>query len=261
MGHPRSEPESDTLPPALSLLAMVLGTGGMLLAATATGRQLGLRHSLLVSETVLVLPALLLLPLNGVPLRALRIGPPPAASLALSLLGGATLWLASLGLIELQYAVWAPPPHYLQAFRALHDALRPKDAADALLSVTAVALAPALCEEVLVRGIVLPSLARALGASLAVLASAGLFGLIHLDPFRFPFTFAVGLVLGVVRLRAGSLIPPIVAHATLNALTFLAVPVLDDPTNPMPTPRPLVGATLLLVGATLTTLLFRPLRR
>jgi len=93
-----------------------------------------------------------------------------------------------------------------------------------------------------------------------VLLSAGLFGLIHLDPFRFLFTFGVGLALGVVRLRAGSLTPPILIHATLNTLTFLAVPYLDDPTVPMPAPRPWLGAALLLAGALVGTLVLRPLR-
>ncbi len=241
---------------------MLVGTVGMVLASGLLGRHLSLRATLLVSETALVLPALLALLLWPVPLGpALRLSRLGSRQVLLALLGGATVWVASLGLLELQYAVWMPPPHYLEAFRALHQALRPKDALDALLSVAVIALVPAVCEEILMRGTVLPSLNRTMGPGLAVLISAGLFGLIHLDPFRFPFTFGVGLVLGVVRLRADSLTPPILVHATLNALTFLAVPYLDDPTVPMPAPRPWLGAGLLLGGALLSTLVLRPLRR
>jgi len=240
---------------------MLAGTLGMVLAGGLLVRGLSLRLTLLVSETALVLPALLALLLWPLPLgRALRLDPLDWRLLLLSFLGGAALWVASLGLLELQYAVWMPDPGYFERFRLIHQALRPKDAFDALVSVAVIAAVPAVCEEILLRGTLLPSLDRAMGPSLAVLISAGLFGLIHFDAFRFLFTFGVGLALGVVRLRAGSLTPPILIHATLNTLTFLAVPYLDDPTVP-PAPRPGLGATLLLAGALVGTLVLRPLRR
>ena len=63
----------------------------------------------------------------------------------------------------------------------------------------------------------------------------------HLDLYRFLFTLTIGLVLGVLRLRTGSLWPPIVAHVTLNTLTFLVAPLVDDPSQTTYTPEPLVG--------------------
>jgi membrane protease YdiL (CAAX protease family) len=256
-----SAPPAKTLPAAIAILAMVVGTLGMVLTGLALGRRAGLRPTLLLSEVVLVLPGLLALAAWRLPWReALRLRRIGGAATALSVAAGLTLWVASLGLLELQYAIWAPPPEYLRAFRSLHQALRPTGPADAVLSVTAIALLPALCEELLVRGIVLPSLARVMGAAGAVLGSATLFGLMHLDPYRFPFTLAVGVVLGMVRLRTASLVPPILAHAALNALTFVAVPWLDDPGVTMPPPRPLLGAALLMLGALLSWSVVRPLR-
>jgi membrane protease YdiL (CAAX protease family) len=146
-------------------------------------------------------------------------------------------------------------------FRRIHEALRPANAFDAVLSVLAIAAAPAVFEETLVRGVVLPSFRPALGATGAVLASALLFALMHADLYRLLFTFAVGAVLGVVRLRAAALLPCILVHATLNTLTFLAAPLVDDPSEPLPDPRPLLGAALLALGMAVTALLLRRLPR
>src|SRR2546423_188556 len=85
-------------------------------------------------------------------------------------------------------------------------------------------------------------------AAPALLAYALLFALMHADLYRLLFAFAVGAALGVVRLRAGALLPCILVHATLNTLTFLAAPLVDDPSEPLPDPRPLLGAALLTAG-------------
>src|SRR5262249_11525487 len=136
---------------------------------------------------------------------------------ALAALGaGLALWVASVGLFEQQAWMWPPDPSYLEAFRRLHDTLRPSGLFDALASVAAIALVPALCEETLLRGILLPSLRRLMPAALAVLLSAFLFAVIHFDLYRFPFTFAVGIALGLLKQRSGSLWAPVLAHGLLN---------------------------------------------
>lgn len=167
----------------------------------------------------------------------------------------------SLGLFELQYAVWRPPAGYLEAFQRLHAALRPSGPIDALVSVAAIAVAPAVFEELLFRGVVLPALLRALGNWGAIFGSALLFGLIHLDLvnpgglfYRVPFAFAVGLGLGLLRVRTGSLLPSILAHALLNTITFVAEPLAEDPSAGLPDPRPLLGAALLIPGLAVAAL-------
>jgi membrane protease YdiL (CAAX protease family) len=246
-GRPRH-----AIPALLALGAAVLGTVSMVLASRLLGFEwhVELRATLLASELCLTLPALAAVlavvrrPLAealAIPIRR------PVALLAAAL--GLALWVGSLGLLELQYAVWPPPEGYLEMFRRLHEALRPSGPMDALYSVVAIAVAPAVCEETLNRGIVLPSLLRTLGSAGAVVVSALVFGFMHVDLYRLPFTFVVGLALGVLRLRAGSLSASVIAHATLNTLTFLTAPWLDDPSEPMPSPRPLLGAALFVLGA------------
>ena len=250
------------LHPALSLLTAALGTVAMLMSGLLLARHVPLRVTITTGSILLAVPALLALLLAGrsIP-SALALRPVDRRTALLAALLGAALWVASLGLLELQYSVWAPPPGYLEMFRRIHEALRPANAFDAVLSVLAIAAAPAVFEEILVRGVVLPSFRPAMGTTWAVLASALLFALMHADLYRLLFTFAVGAVLGVVRLRAGALLPCILVHGTLNTLTFLVAPLVDDPSEPLPDPRPLLGAALVAVGVATTALLLRRLPR
>lgn len=263
MSQDRSEPLPEPpVHPALGLVLALTGIAAMLAGGRYLGPHLPLRTTITIASALLALPALLALLLQGRPLsRTLALHRPGSRMALLAAAMGASLWAASLGLLELQYAVWPPPPGYLEAFRKIHEALRPANALDAVLSVVAIAAAPAVFEEILVRGVVLPSLRPALGAAGAVLGSALFFGLMHDDPYRLVFTFAVGIALGAVRLRAGALLPCILVHGTLNTLTFLAAPFVDDPSEPLPDPRPLLGAALLAAGLAVTALLFRGLRR
>ena len=250
------------LHPGIALGAAVVGTLAMLLGGRAVVGLLPLRAVITVGSVLLALPALLALFAARLPLaRTLALRPVERPVALWSAALGLSLWVASLGLLELQYTVWSPPAGYLEAFRRIHEALRPEGPLDAVLSVLAIAAAPAVFEEALVRGVMLPSFRPWLGATGAVVASATAFALLHLDPYRFAFTFAVGVALGAVRLWAGALVPCMLAHGTLNTLTFLAAPLVDDPSGPLPEPEPLLGAALFAGGLAVTVLLFRLLRR
>jgi len=255
-------PPRDHLPFFVAPLAVLVGVASMPLAAGLVA-PFGIRPTLLVAELALVTPGLILLAVFGVPAkRGLALHAVDGRRIALSLAAGVSLWAASLGLLEVQYALWQPPAGYLEQFRRIHEALRPHGFLDALLSMAAIALVPAVCEELLFRGIVLPSLLRPLGVVAAVLVSSLVFGAIHLDKtgsewsfYRVPFAFVVGAGLGTLRVRTGSLVSPMLAHALLNAITFAVVPLSDDPSLGEATARPLLGAGLLLAGTAATLVL------
>lgn len=92
------------------------------------------------------------------------------------------------------------------------------------LWLSAVVAAP-LVEELFFRGVLLGALARLAQRKWpAVIASALLFGLIHAGQPQavLPVT-VLGLILGYVRLRAGSVTPCILLHALFNARTMAYV--------------------------------------
>jgi membrane protease YdiL (CAAX protease family) len=256
--------------------------GGGLFLARSGG--VSLRLQIAVGSALLAAPAFLALALRREPLTStLALGPVGQGLVWLSAALGAALWVGSVGLIELQSVLLPPPPEYLEQFRLIHRALKPEGPFDAVTSVAVIALAPGLLEEMVFRGVLLPSFvdpfqalwdwisgsvqslrklapSPTFGPAAAVAASAFIFAAIHVDLYRFAFTFAMGLIFGTIRLRSGSLLPSVVAHVTLNTLTFLLAPLLDDAAETVYTPHPGLGLACLVTGAASAWPLLRALR-
>lgn len=94
------------------------------------------------------------------------------------------------------------------------------------LTFQAVALVTPVSEEIMFRGFALRGLLPALGPGPAVVASALLFSVLHLDPKVMIPTFFTGLAFGWLYVRTGSVWPCVAAHAGQNALALLAARAL-----------------------------------
>ena len=88
--------------------------------------------------------------------------------------------------------------------------------------VRVVILAPVV-EELIFRGVIMSGFMRNYKAGYAIFYSALLFALFHLNPWQFPSTLLLGLILGWVRIRTGSILACISGHAIHNGLVFLSV--------------------------------------
>jgi sodium transport system permease protein len=140
-------------------------------------------------------------------LRSPRIVPLFAAALL-----GLTAWTFASGVI----LRLAPPPETL--VRALERLLRLTDEGAPLWVIwLTVAVTPAICEEALFRGFILNGL-RSMGAVPAIGISALLFGIAHASIYRLLPTMFLGIILGIVVWRTGSLLCAIVLHALNNGL-------------------------------------------
>ena len=93
-----------------------------------------------------------------------------------------------------------------------------------------VIIAP-IVEEVIFRGIIMSGFSRNYHPAFAIFFSALLFALFHLNPWQFAATFALGLILGYIRIRTGSVIACIAGHVIHNGLVFLSVYYYNDLTN------------------------------
>ncbi len=86
------------------------------------------------------------------------------------------------------------------------------------------AILPAVCEEAMFRGALQPVLIRFTKSShLGIAFTALLFSLMHLQFYTFLAIFALGLVLGYVRLWTNSLWPPMIIHLINNGTIVVAV--------------------------------------
>jgi sodium transport system permease protein len=189
-----------------------LGLGGALQTET--------RAAIASLAFVATPPVFMALLLNTLPREALYFRRPDWASAGLAVLL-AILLLPPLAALARNAYVWFPQqesdPHPLaQLLRAIHTPDRQPPAIG--LGVVALALVPALCEEIAFRGFILTGLHRRLRPRNAVLASAFLFALYHLNVFLFLPTFGLGVVLGLLTVRSRSVLPAMLLHFLHNVL-------------------------------------------
>jgi membrane protease YdiL (CAAX protease family) len=102
-----------------------------------------------------------------------------------------------------------------------------------LLALLVVCVAPVV-EELVFRGVLLSGLASRMRIGWAIVASAVIFGCLHLPDFKFawypvPALILLGLVLAWLRVRTRSLWPSITMHATNNLVAVIASLLIAHP--------------------------------
>lgn len=90
------------------------------------------------------------------------------------------------------------------------------------LTVLLLAVLPAICEELTFRGVILSGLRKSLGNAGGVIMTAVFFGAAHTVLQQSLAAAPVGVLIGIIALRTGSLIPCVVFHAVYNALQLLS---------------------------------------
>jgi len=143
-----------------------------------------------------------------------------------------------------------PPQHLIEEMRKL---IRPPSGDRPLVvSLFALALTPAICEESLFRGPILRGLRQRFSGPAACLLTGILFGVMHGDIWRFIPTALLGALLSWVALTSGSIVPSMVIHLINNgALIVLGFYGLDQAAEKLRAPAQaeiLVVAVALFVG-------------
>lgn len=119
---------------------------------------------------------------------------------------------------------------------------------DSVLGIISIAIIAPVVEELFFRGTIekhLLQIWKKPGYGITV--SALIFGLIHGNPAQIPYAFMLGLLLGWLYFRTGSLMPGIVVHFINNALSLILMITLPGKADSMDS---LFGETLAPVIAT-----------
>jgi membrane protease YdiL (CAAX protease family) len=119
------------------------------------------------------------------------------------------------------------------------------------------AVLPGLFEEGLFRGFVLTGLLARWPVRWAVMTSAAMFAIFHLDVAFFVLVMPLGLWLGYVAWRSCSIVPGMICHAILNATMFTAalLTARAGSFEAPPPPTPIVWVALLVWAALVAPLL------
>ena len=179
------------------------------------------RTGLVLAELgAILLPALLFLRRKHPDLRnALRWRPISAVQGALALGIGLTGWGVAVLLVALVSLALGPPPAV--------EGLQATSAADWLMVVAVVAVLPALCEETLFRGC-LQGVFERRGPVPGVLLTGVLFGAFHLVPHSMLAAAFLGIVLGTLVVRTGSILAGVLAHFGNNFMLVFPGEVLGE---------------------------------
>jgi hypothetical protein len=95
----------------------------------------------------------------------------------------------------------------------------------------AVGLLAPLSEELVMRGAILKSLLQSpkLSAWGAIAISAVIFALIHFNPAQMPHAFLIGLLLGWMYYRTGSILPGVAFHWANNSVAYVLYNLYPNP--------------------------------
>ena len=118
----------------------------------------------------------------------------------------------------------------------------------------AVAVMPALFEEVIFRGLLLKGM-DTFGTVGAVLISGGLFALFHQNPAQTAYQFCCGAAFALVAIRSGSILPTVLAHFINNAL-ILTLQKLGVSAFPQPVYISILCVSAVCLIGTLSWLIF-----
>lgn len=153
--------------------------------------------------------------------EALDITPVPRALIFFAIIGGLALQFPLRELVNLIVDVGGAAAMSVEQQMMLQRAVRIDSVSDALLVPLTIVAAPAIGEELLFRGLMLPGLSRRYGDRAGLVLSAALFAVIHGAPALIAMVFIAGLVLGYVRQRTDSILPCVAMHGAFNAVPVL----------------------------------------
>ncbi len=124
------------------------------------------------------------------------------------------------------------------------------------ISVLSIAVTPAICEEALLRGVIMDGY-RNVNVKKMILLNGLLFGLFHLNLHQFAYTFIMGIVLAGVVYITDSIFASMIIHFTNNLLSVILMYMGKDvdPTASMEAAGYSIGNILIIAAIIIVSIL------
>lgn len=134
--------------------------------------------------------------------------------------------------------------------KAMEELVTSQGGARFFITVLLIAVAPGICEELIFRGYLQTRLLERWSPRAAIIASAAIFAVAHLDPMHVFAVFPLGIWLGVVAWRTGSILPAMLCHFASNFFALLVTQLDGDPD-----PHNLTATDMMIFGPCLLALI------
>ena len=212
-----------TIGQALFCFAMLLGLR-WLSDSLGLGLPLLVRSGVIIAAFVVGPPLFMALLLTTRPRQVLAVRWPAWPYLAVAVL------LVPLAALAVSEAHRMPRLWALAQERQLvvEQAFSPSTLTSWSIKVWVLALVTAAGQEIAFRGFIFSGLLMRMRPWAAILASSFLFAAFHMNVYLLPPFFVLGIALGILALRSGSLLPGILLHACCYVLLQLGPAWLGD---------------------------------
>ncbi len=195
---------------AVFLILILFGfTGGIL------GKYLGIWYSviceLFIPATALVITAICKTDVREV--LPFKLPPVKAFFSSVGLYIGTVMLSGAVNMITSRFI-----PEFYQRGDAINQTVV---SMSPVLAVVAIALVPAVCEEIFCRGFLLTSMKPVRNETLMILIVAVSFGILHMDLYAFLPTALLGGLFAFLTLKTGSLLIPMLLHFFNNAISVV----------------------------------------
>jgi membrane protease YdiL (CAAX protease family) len=195
-------------------LLLVIAVGGFL--AVFVGKA-----AVLLSEVIIILPALLFVIIARAPIvKTFRIKISTPRIMGHSFLVAIGVFVLADQLDRLIQAILPVPDLVIEA---MEETLTITSLADGFVIIFSAVILAGLCEEMLFRGIFQGTLESHWKARDAVVISAIVFSAIHLSIWMVLQIIALGLVLGYMAHKSGSILPGVIVHASNNFFSIIMI--------------------------------------
>lgn len=160
-------------------------------------------------------PAIMMaLLLTSRPLQTLLLRVPVLLPSLLAILAAISLHQISMQFALFLHHLFPIPEEIAQQLEGMLDGV------PLMTKLLCMALLPAICEELAFRGFIMQGLMRRHSPAAAIVISSMLFGVMHLITPQMINATLLGIILGIIATRTGSIIPGMCFHAIHNALAI-----------------------------------------
>lgn len=124
---------------------------------------------------------------------------------------------------ELNILIQNVVPMDKDVLRGLTEILMYESPFEMVVLILTLVVAAGIGEEMLFRGLLMGALGKSVSITRAVIYSALVFTFLHFNPWWTIEIFLLGVFTGVLAWRAGSLVPAVAMHATVNLVSLLLI--------------------------------------
>lgn len=215
--HPQSRPNPSM---ALSVVAILFPVWFFMQTAISPGEHEDFTKQLrgtavLMPLMFVVLPTLVLLYWKVNIVETFSLRKPCARYILAAVFIGLASWIPVHELIVLQDSFLPIPQVMAEKLAESNKAIQ---SLNPWMAIGVLALLPAICEELIFRGLLLNGLRDAAKRRTAIIVSAAVFGVFHFMLVKFVPTTLLGLVLGYLCWQSRSIVPGMIVHLLHNGL-------------------------------------------